>query len=73
MEKMNFCGALCALCNFMRKKLAQFYENSFVIRRFIIFIKLSLSNIIKHGERHVEQQLSIQGIHLRAIWNYFWK
>ncbi len=28
---------------------------------------------MKHGESDVEQQISIQGIHLSAFWNYFWK
>ncbi len=28
---------------------------------------------MKHGESDVERQISIQGIHLSAFWNYFWK
>ncbi len=35
--------------------------------------KLSLFNIMKHGESGVEWQISIQGIHLSAYWNYVWK
>ncbi len=34
--------------------------------------KLSLSNIMKHGENDVERQISIQGIHLSAFWNNVW-
>ncbi len=28
---------------------------------------------MKQGESDVEQQISIQGIHLSAFWNYFCK
>ncbi len=28
---------------------------------------------MKHCESDVERQISIQGIHLSALWNYFWK
>ncbi len=28
---------------------------------------------MKHGQSDVEQQIGIQGIHLNAFWNYFWK
>ncbi len=31
------------------------------------FTKLSLSNIMKHGESDVERQISIQGIHLSVF------
>ncbi len=37
------------------------------------FTKLSLSNIMKHGESDVEWQISIQGIHFSAFWNIFGK
>ncbi len=68
---MNFCGALCSLLEYFRKKnLPQFQENSFVMRH---FTKLSLSDIMKHGESDAERQISIQGIHLSAFWNYLLK
>ncbi len=35
--------------------------------------KLSLSNIMKHGESDVKWQISIQGIHLSAFWNNVWR
>ncbi len=38
-----------------------------------MFTKLSLSNVIKNGECDVERQISIQGMHLSAFRNYFWK
>ncbi len=28
---------------------------------------------MKHSESDVERQISTQGIHLSALWNYFWK
>ncbi len=28
---------------------------------------------MKHGESDVEWQISIQGMHLSASWNYVWK
>ncbi len=28
---------------------------------------------MEHGESDVERQISIQGIHLSVLWNYFWK
>ncbi len=28
---------------------------------------------MKHCESDVERQISIQGIHLSALWNNFWK
>ncbi len=28
---------------------------------------------MKHGESDVKRQISIQGSHLSAFWNYFWK
>ncbi len=28
---------------------------------------------MKHGESDVERQISIQGIHFSAFWDYFWK
>ncbi len=28
---------------------------------------------MEHCESDVERQISIQGIHLSAFWNYFWK
>ncbi len=35
MEKMNFCGAMCALMEyFPKKKLPQFLENVFVMKQF---------------------------------------
>ncbi len=35
MEKMNFCGSLCALLEYFREnRLSQFQENSFVMRHF---------------------------------------
>ncbi len=37
------------------------------------FTKLSLSNIMIHGESDVERQISIQGMHLSDFNNYFWK
>ncbi len=28
---------------------------------------------MKHGEGDVERQITTQGIHLTAFWNYIWK
>ncbi len=28
---------------------------------------------MKHAESDVKRQISIQGIHLSAFWNYFWE
>ncbi len=28
---------------------------------------------MKHGKSDVERPISIQGIHLSAFWDYFWK
>ncbi len=49
---------------FREKKLPQFQENTFVMKH---FTKLSLSDIINHGESDVERQISIQDIHLSAF------
>ncbi len=55
---------------FSQEKTPPVQENSFLTRH---FYKLSLSNIMKHGESDVEQQISIQGIHVSAFGNYLWK
>ncbi len=65
MEKMNFLGALCALLEYFReKKLPQFQKNPVVMRQICNKTKLSLSNIMKHGESDVERQISIQSIYI---------
>ncbi len=38
-----------------------------------MFTKLSLSNILKHGESDVERQIIIQCMHLTVFFNYVWK
>ncbi len=55
---------------FYKKTLPQLQENSFVMRH---FYKLILAHIMKRGESDVERQISIQGIHLSAFWNYILK
>ncbi len=55
--------------HFHKKTILQFQEKC----NETPFRTLSLSNIIKHGESDVERQNSIQGIHLSAFCNYFWK
>ncbi len=70
MKKVNFCGAMCALLDyFHEKKLPQFQKNSFVMK----LLQNYPFPIYIHGENDVEFQISIQGIHLSAFGNYFWK
>ncbi len=68
MEEKNILGALCAVLEYFHEK-----KTPSVSRDMRHFYKIILSNIMKHGKNYVERQISIQGIHLSALWNYFEK
>ncbi len=64
MEKINLWGPLCPFGVFSQEKTPP------ISRELICndtFAKLSLSNIMKHGESDVKRQISIQDIHLSAF------
>ncbi len=64
-RKKKLCGALCSLLEYFREKiLTQLQENSYVMKHYY-----KIASKMKHGESDVEQQISIQGIHLSAFWN----
>ncbi len=66
-----FVGLYASFCSiFVRKNSVKVSHYKCVLLK---LTKLSLSNIMKHGESDVEQQISVQGIHTSALWNYFWK
>ncbi len=65
MEKMNFCGALCS-----HPILTSNIEAQTVMR---IFYKVILSNIMGYVKSDVEWDVGIQGMHLSAFGDYFWK
>ncbi len=65
MEKLNFCWACAPFWGILMR------TNTPITRELICsldsFTKLSLSNIMKHGESDAEWQISIQGKHLSAF------
>ncbi len=69
---MNFCGTLCALLEYFCKEKTPPASRELICNETLLQ-NLSLSNIMKHGESDVERQINIQGIHLSAFWNCFWK
>ncbi len=62
-EKMNFCGALCALLEYFCKKILS-QINSFKRTHlgWDSFTELFLSNIMKYGKNHDKWQTSIQSM-----------
>ncbi len=64
-------GTVCPFGIFSQDKNSPSFKRTHL--QWDIYTKLSLSNIMKHGKIDVEWQISIQGIHLSAFWNYCWR